>query len=213
MLGPFLIIFPHTVSLEIPAMSVSHTILSLCLAGYLASSTKSVPFVMNCSSVIKLWNDHFSSTTAMRLFDLGFALYNPWKVANTYRASFLMLPLYHHLWFYLVWSFGKYVLNLFLPSNNEDNVPGFLQVWHGEHQKECLNTFLWILWTFNTDHCLVSSPFWDLNPFLLETSWKDSLETMAKRFMMRCKGSQSRSWLLHLMYYLIPYEKDKVCKV
>ena len=64
-------IIPHTTSLEIPAMSVSHTILSLCLAGYPSSSTKSVALVTNCSNVMEPWNNHLSSTTAMRLFDLG----------------------------------------------------------------------------------------------------------------------------------------------
>ena len=54
MSGPFLIIFPCTTSLEIPAMSVSHTILSSCLAEYPASSSKSVALVTNCSNIS--WN-------------------------------------------------------------------------------------------------------------------------------------------------------------
>ena len=64
-------IFPHTTSLEIPAMSVSHTILSLYPAGYSASSTKSVALVTNLSNVMEPWNNLLSSTTAIRLFDLG----------------------------------------------------------------------------------------------------------------------------------------------
>ena len=43
----------HAMSLEIPAMSVSCTILSLCLAGYPASSTKSVALVTNYSNVME----------------------------------------------------------------------------------------------------------------------------------------------------------------
>ena len=58
-------------SLENTAVSVSHTNLSLCLAGYPASSTKSVALVRNCSNVMEHWNNHLSSTTAKRLFDLG----------------------------------------------------------------------------------------------------------------------------------------------
>ena len=64
-------ILPHTTSLKIPAMSVSHTMLSLCLAGYLASSTKSAALVTNYSNVMKPWNNLLSSITAIRQFDLG----------------------------------------------------------------------------------------------------------------------------------------------
>ena len=66
-------ILPHTTSLEIPAMSVSCTILSLCLPGYPASSTKSVALVTNCPNDMEPCNNLLSSTTAMRLFDLGLA--------------------------------------------------------------------------------------------------------------------------------------------
>ena len=66
-------ILPCTMSLENPAMSVFQTILSLCLAGYPASSIKSVALVTNCSNVMEPWNNLLSSTTSIRLFDLGLA--------------------------------------------------------------------------------------------------------------------------------------------
>ena len=77
--------------------------------------------------------------------------------------------------------------------------------------KECLYTFPWIPWTFDVDHCLVSSPFWDLYPFPLETSWKDCSWNYGEIFMKMCKGSLSRqlpsiTWFLSKKIKFVIFE-------
>ena len=70
---------------------------------------------------------------------------------------------------------------------------------------------------FDRVHYLVSSPSWDLNPFLLETSWKDSMEIWQKSFVTiflthRYGNSLCRQWL-SWEAYLIPLEKDRDWKL
>ena len=93
-------ILPHTKSLEIPAMSLSCTILSLCLAGYPASSTNSVALVRKCSNVMEPLNNLLSSTTAMRLFDLGLAVFKELPISLRFLfGSFLFIIIICDLYF------------------------------------------------------------------------------------------------------------------